>query len=81
MEEIEKFNEWMLKINNNFFSDNEAMTEAYKKINDEEQEECLSQPAVANAHGTAMTEDEKMIKETLDRIKQIESALGIKEQI
>ena len=52
-----------------------------KQINDEEQEECLSQPAVANAHGTAMTEDEKMIKETLDRIKQIESALGIKEQI
>jgi|TARA_R110001592_G_scaffold83134_3_gene246206 hypothetical protein len=36
MEEIEKFNEWMLKINNNFFADNEAMTEAYKKINNEE---------------------------------------------
>ena len=36
MEEIEKFNEWMLKINNNFLADNEAMTAAYQKINDEE---------------------------------------------
>ncbi len=35
MEEIEKFNEWMLKINNNFFADNEAMLEAYKKITNE----------------------------------------------
>ena len=49
-----------------------------EKINDEEQEECLPQPTVADAHGAAMTEDEKMMKETLDRITQIESALGIK---
>ena len=34
MNEIEKFNEWMLKIQNEHYSDNQAMTAAYKKINE-----------------------------------------------
>ena len=53
----------------------------YRDSQIEEQLECLAQPAVADTHGAAMTEDEKMMAETLDRIRQIESALGIKEQI
>ena len=34
MNEIEKFNEWMLKIQNEHYSDNQAMTAAYQKINE-----------------------------------------------
>ena len=49
-----------------------------EKKNYEEQEECVPQPTVADTHGAAMTEDEKMMAETLDRITQIESSLGIK---
>jgi|TARA_B110000046_G_scaffold174967_1_gene199240 hypothetical protein len=33
---IEKFNEWMLKINSIYYANNEAMTKAYNKINNEE---------------------------------------------
>ena len=34
MNEIEKFNEWMLKIHNEHYSDNQAMMAAYQKINE-----------------------------------------------
>ena len=33
--EVDKFNEWMLKIQNKYYSNHQAMTEAYKKINNE----------------------------------------------
>lgn len=33
---IDKFNEWMLKINSIYYANNKAMTEAYKKITNEE---------------------------------------------
>ena len=33
---IEKFNEWMLKVNSIYYANNEAMTKAYNKINNEE---------------------------------------------
>ena len=32
--EIEKFNEWMLKIQSEHYSNNQAMTAAYQKINE-----------------------------------------------
>ena len=34
MNEIEKFNEWMFKIHNEHYSDNQAMIAAYQKINE-----------------------------------------------
>lgn len=33
----EKFNEWMMKIKNNHYHDNEQMLNAFNKIEDEEQ--------------------------------------------
>ena len=33
---IEKFNEWMLKVNSIYYANNEAMTKAYNKITNEE---------------------------------------------
>jgi hypothetical protein len=35
-EKVDKFYEWMIKINSIHFSDNKAMTEAYNKITNEE---------------------------------------------
>lgn len=35
IKEVDKFNEWMLKIQNKYYSNHKAMTEAYKKINNE----------------------------------------------
>ena len=35
IKEVDKFNEWMLKIQNRYYSNHQAMTEAYKKINNE----------------------------------------------
>ena len=35
-EEVDKFYEWMKKINNIYYSNNKAMTNAYKKINPNE---------------------------------------------
>ena len=35
-EEVDKFYDWMLKINSIHFCDNQAMTKAYDKINNEE---------------------------------------------
>ncbi len=34
MNKSEKFNEWMLKIHNEHYSDNQAMIAAYQKINE-----------------------------------------------
>lgn len=33
---IEKFNEWMLKINSIYYANNKAMTKAFNKIYNEE---------------------------------------------
>ena len=35
IKEVDKFNEWMLKIQNKYYSNHQDMTEAYKKINNE----------------------------------------------
>lgn len=35
MSKINKFNEWMLKINSIYYANNKAMTKAYNKINNE----------------------------------------------
>ena len=35
IKEVDKFNEWMIKIQNKYYSNHQAMTEAYKKINNE----------------------------------------------
>ena len=34
-EEVTKFDNWMRKINNEYYSNHQAMTEAYKKIKNE----------------------------------------------
>ena len=36
MSKVDKFNEWMLKVNSIYYSNNKAMTKAYNKINNEE---------------------------------------------
>lgn len=35
MSKVDKFNEWMENINNIYYANNKAMTEAYKKITNE----------------------------------------------
>jgi hypothetical protein len=35
MSKVDKFNEWMLKINSIYYANNKAMTKAYNKINNE----------------------------------------------
>jgi hypothetical protein len=35
IKEVDKFNEWMLKIQNKYYSNHAAMTAAYQKIKNE----------------------------------------------
>ena len=34
IKEVDKFNEWMLKIQNKYYSNHQAMIAAYQKINE-----------------------------------------------